>query len=56
MDFAALPPEINSARMHTGPRSAPPWIWGSTTHDLCVADANAESFGIPNPTTPEGAS
>lgn len=37
MDFAALPPEINSARMYTGPGAAPLLIAGTAWDTLAVA-------------------
>ena len=47
MDFAALPPEINSARMYTGPGSAPMLAaaagWDGLAADLHSAAASYAS-------------
>jgi PPE-repeat protein len=46
-DFAAMPPEINSIRMYTGPGSAPMMAaaaaWNSTSADLSTTAAGAQS-------------
>jgi PPE-repeat protein len=36
LDFAALPPEINSARMYTGPGSGPMLAAASAWHGLAA--------------------
>lgn len=47
MDFAALPPEINSGRMYSGPGSGSMWAaaaaWGGLSDDLHSAAASYES-------------
>jgi len=47
MDYAELPPEINSGRMHTGPGSGPMLAaaaaWGGLAADLSSAAANYSS-------------
>jgi PPE-repeat protein len=46
-DFAAMPPEINSARMYTGPGSGPMMAaaaaWNSTAGDLSTIAAGSQS-------------
>ena len=46
-DFAAMPPEINSIRMYTGPGSGPMMAaaaaWNSTAADLSTTAAGAQS-------------
>ncbi|HEY1839196.1 MAG TPA: PPE family protein [Mycobacterium sp.] len=46
-DFAAMPPEINSARMYTGPGSGPMMAaaaaWNSTAADLSTTAAGSQS-------------
>jgi PPE-repeat protein len=46
-DFAAMPPEINSTRMYTGPGSGPMMAaaaaWNSTAADLSTTAAGAQS-------------
>jgi hypothetical protein len=46
MDFASLPPEINSARMHTGPGSAPMLATAAAWDDLALElHSTAAAYG-----------